>query len=79
MGKVNGNICFLKTSFQKSKIGGPQLPQTEKILKFNMIIHDFTKKHFFSKHQNKAEFCTLDNSELFSGDFPCLGKIFLVL
>ena len=28
--------------------------------------------HFFSKHQNKAEFMKLDDSEILSSDFPGL-------
>ena len=35
------------------------------------IFHDSTK-HFFSKHQNKAEFKDLDHSEVLSSDFPVL-------
>ena len=42
----------------------PQQPPTKKILKFKF---NFTKKTQLSlKHQNKGEFVTLDNSELFS-------------
>jgi hypothetical protein len=32
-------------------------------------------KHFFSKHQNKAEFKNLDDSEVFSSDFPDLRNL----
>ena len=35
------------------------------------IFHDFTK-HFFSKHQNKAEYKDLDPSEVLSSDFSVL-------
>ena len=35
------------TCFQKSNIGWPQQPPTEKVLKFNMTFHDSTKKIFF--------------------------------
>jgi hypothetical protein len=36
-----------------------------------LIFHDSTpKKYFFSKHQNKAEFRNLDDSEVPSCDFP---------
>ena len=42
----------LSTTFQKSNIGWPQQPPTEKLLKLNLIFHDSTKKLFFSKHQN---------------------------
>ena len=37
------------TSFQKSDIGCPQQPLTEKVLKFNMIFHDSNKKLFLFK------------------------------
>ena len=37
-----------------------------------MIFHDSTQKFFFSKHQNKAKFNTLDDSEVLSSDFPGL-------
>ena len=37
-----------------------------------MIFHDSTKSIFFSKHQNKAEFKNLDDSEVPSCDFPGL-------
>ena len=57
------NIWFSSTSFWKSKIGWPQEPLTEKVLKFNLIFHDSTPKNFFSKHKNKAEFKNLDDSE----------------
>ena len=57
--------------FSKSDIGWPQQPQTEKVLKFNMIFHDSNKK-IFSKHQNKAEFKNLDDSLDLNSDFPGL-------
>ena len=44
------DVWFLSNSFQKSNIGWPQQPPTEKLLKFNMIFHD--SDIFFSKHQN---------------------------
>ena len=65
-------IWVSSTSFQKSNIGWPQQPLTEKVLNFNMIFHDPTKKLFFSKHQNKAEFKNLDDTEVLSSDFPDL-------
>ena len=65
-------IWFLSNSFQKSNIVWPQQLLTEKVLKFNMIFHDSTKKYFFSKHQNKAKFNTLDDSEVLSSDVPGL-------
>ena len=43
----------LSTSFQKSNIGRPQQPPTEKLLKLNLIFHDSAKKLCISKHQNK--------------------------
>ena len=39
-----------------------------KVLKFNMIFHDSTKKFVLSKHQNKAEFKDLDDSKVLSSD-----------
>ena len=36
------DICVSSTSFQKNDIGWPQQPPTEKVLKFNMIFHDYT-------------------------------------
>ena len=65
-------ICVSSTSFQKNNIGWPQQPLTEKVLNFNMIFHDPTKKLIFSKHQNKAEFKNLDDTEVLSSDFPDL-------
>ena len=47
------DFCVSSTSFQKSNIGWPQQPPTEKVLKFNMGFHDSVKNIFFSKHQNK--------------------------
>ena len=35
------------TIFQKSSIGWPQQPLTEKELKFNLIFHDYTPKKYF--------------------------------
>ena len=57
-------ICVSSTSFQKNYIGWPQQPLTEKVLKFNIIFHDFTQKKIFSKHKNKAEFKYLDDSSV---------------
>ena len=37
------------TIFQKSSIGWPQQPLTEKVLKFNMIFHDYSRKIKFFK------------------------------
>jgi hypothetical protein len=66
------DICVSITSFQKNYIGWPQQPPTEKVLKFNMIFNDYTPKLFFSKHNNKAEFKCLDDSEVLSSDFSGL-------
>ena len=66
------DIWISLTSFQKSNIGWPQQPLTEKVLKFNMPLHDSTIKDILSKHQNKAEFKDLDDSEVFSSNFPVL-------
>ena len=40
-------FCVSSTSFQKSNIGWPQQPPTEKLLKFNLIFYDSTKKLSF--------------------------------
>ena len=65
-------ICVSSTGFQKNDIGWPQQPQTERVLKFNMIFHDSTPKNFFSKHKNKTEFKCLDDFEVLSSDFSGL-------
>ena len=59
-------ICVSLTSFQKSSMGWPQQPLIEKVLKLklNLIFHDSTPKNIFSKHQNKAEFKNLYDSEV---------------
>jgi hypothetical protein len=62
-------ICVSSTSLKKNDIGWPQQPPTEKVLKFNMIFHDYTQKTFFSKHKNKDEFKCLDDSEVLGSDF----------
>ena len=62
-------ICVSSTSFQKISIGWPQQPLTVKVLKSNLISHDSTPKIMNSKHQNKAEFKNLDDSEVPSCDF----------
>ena len=48
------DILIFVTSFQKRNIGWPQQPLKEKVLKFNVILHDSTKTKIDSKHQNKA-------------------------
>ena len=68
-------ICVSSTSFQKSSISWPQQPLTEKVLKFNLIFHDSIPKNFFLKHQNKAEFKNLDDSEVPSCDFQALEPL----
>ena len=50
----------------------PQQPLREKVQKFNLIFHDSIPKNIFLKHQNKAEFNKLDDSEIPSCDFPGL-------
>ena len=65
-------IWVSSTSFQKSSIGLPQQPPTEKVLKFNVIFHDSAQNFSFSKHPNKAEFNDMDDSEVLSSDFPGL-------
>ena len=65
-------ICVSSTTFQKNDIGWPQQPPTKNVLIFNRIFHDSTKKSFFSKRKNKAEFKCLDDSEVLRSDFPGL-------
>ena len=60
------------TSFQESNIGWPQQPPTKRVLKFNIIFHDSTKIFCFSKHQSKAKFKNLDDTEVLSSDFQAL-------
>ena len=67
-------IWVSSTSFQKSNIDWPQQPPKGKVLKFNMIFHYSTKKLSFSKHQCRAEFKNLDDSEVLSSDFPGLNS-----
>jgi hypothetical protein len=59
-------------SFQKRNISWPQQPPTGKALKFNLIFHDSTIINFVWKHQNKAQFENLVNSEVLSSDFSDL-------
>ena len=59
-------VCVSSTSFKKNDIGLPQQPQTQRMLKFNMIFHDTTPKNVSSKHRNKAKFKCLDDSEVVS-------------
>ena len=74
LGALGGyDFCVSLTSFQKSNIGWPQKPPTEKLLKFILIFHDCTKKLFFFQNikltSKLAEFMNLDDSEVFSSDF----------
>ena len=64
------DFCVSSTSFQKSNIGWPQQPPTEKILKLKMAFCDSTPNSIFSKHQNKAEIQNLDDSDVLISDFP---------
>ena len=65
-------ILVSSTHFQKSNIDWPQQPPTERVLKFNIIFHDSTKIFCFSKHQSKAKFKNLDDTEVLSSDFQAL-------
>ena len=49
------DFCVSSTRFQKSNKGWPQQPPTEKLLKFNLIFHDSTKKLSFFKHQKNIK------------------------
>ena len=72
VGSGGMDIWVLSTSFQKSNIGWPLQPLTERVLKFYMNFHDSTKTIFFSKHQNKVKFKNLDDTEVLNRDFPDL-------
>ena len=47
-------IWVSSKKFQKSNIGWPLQPPTEKILKFNMEFYVTIKTFLFTKHQNEA-------------------------
>ena len=51
---ASGGLEFYvsSTCFQKSNIGWPHQPPTEKLLKFSLMFHDSIEKLFLSKHQN---------------------------
>jgi len=66
------DILIIKTNFQKSNLGCPQQPPTEKVQKLKNYISWFHPKKCFSKHQNKAKFNNLDDSGVLSNDFPGL-------
>ena len=72
VGSGGFTILVSSTSFQKSSIGRPQKPLTEKVLKFNEIFCDSTQNFFFSKHTNEAKYNDMDDSEVLSSDFPGL-------
>ena len=65
-------IWVLSCSSKKSNIGWPQQLPTERVLKSNIIFHDSTKAFCFSKHQSKAKFKNLDETEVLSSEFPSL-------
>ena len=67
---------FIRTNFQKSNMGWPQQPQTEKVQKLKNDISWFHRKIWFSKQQNKAKFNKLGDSRVLSNDFPSL-KIYV--
>ena len=50
------------TSFQNRNIGWPHQSPTEKLLKFNLIFHDSTKRPFLSKHQNIIKISLIQES-----------------
>ena len=56
--------------FLKISISWPQQPPTQKMLKFKIIFHCSMQKKLFSKHEYKAEFKNLDDSEVLRSDFP---------
>ena len=66
-------ISVSSSSFQKSCIGWPQQPLTEKMLKFNLIFHDSIPKNIFQNIKiklNSRTWMTLKSSLL--RDFPDL-------
>ena len=53
LGALGGyDFCVSLPSLQKSNIGWPQKPPTEKLLKYILIFNDCTKKLFFFKTSN---------------------------
>ena len=75
------HLSFIKKN-QKSNIGWPQQPQTEKMLKFNMIVfYDFffktSKKSYISAPIIK--FKNLDISGVLSSDFPGLRNLYSLI
>ena len=58
-------FCVSSTNFQKSNIGWPQQPLTERVLKFDMNFHDSTKTFFFQNIKvkpNSRTWMTLKSS-----------------
>ena len=53
MGSGGLEIWVLSTSLQKSKVGWPQQPLTERVLKFDMHFHDSSKTFFFQNIKGK--------------------------
>jgi hypothetical protein len=58
------NFEFHESVFKKVTSAGLNSLQQESNKKINLIFHDSTKISFVSKHQNKAEFENLVNSEV---------------
>ena len=53
LGALRGLEFYVSsTCLQKSNIGWPHQPPTEKLLKFSLMFHDSIEKLFLSKHQN---------------------------
>ena len=52
----DGDIWVLSIFFQKSNIGWPQQPPTEKVPIFNLIFYDSTNIFFSLKHQINVKF-----------------------
>ena len=66
------NFEFHESVFKKVTSAGLNSLQQESNKKINLIFHDSTKISFVSKHQNKAEFENLVDSEVLSSDFSGL-------
>ena len=54
MASRNLEIWISSPSLQKSKLGWPQQPSTQKVPKFNLMFYNSWKEYLFSKHQNPA-------------------------
>ena len=74
-------FCASSTSSQKSNIGWPQQPPTEKLLRFNLTFLDSTKKIVFQNIKNNIKINWnqepgwLWTSEVLSSDFVGLRYI----